>query len=190
MLLHKCIYLYPSFSKMESNDLLRTIYPDFIQKSLALLYVQIFFSKNIYLFLLLILLKWCQTTCWWTINSNFQPEIICIASMWRINQRICIYLYPLNFSNGVRRHVEKDNLRFKPEIICNACCMCRFFCKAMYIFLPQYFCNGVKRHVEYDKLIFQPLINCVALCEESFRKYVIIFTPNLLKLGQTPCWKI
>ena len=87
-----------------------------------------------------------------------------------------IYLYlPLIFSIGVTRHVvEYDNLRFQPEIICNAVCE---ECLQISIYIyPIIFSNGVKRHVvEYDKLRFQPEIICNDVCEECLQISIYIY---------------
>ena len=133
MLLHKCIYLYPSFSKMESNDMLRTINSDFSQKSFVMLYVNIFLQKCTYLYPYFAKMMWNDMLS--TINSDSSQRSNVMQYVKNFLKNMYLFL-SLIFSNCVKRHVEKDKLRFKPEIICNAFCMCRFFCKDVYIFTP------------------------------------------------------
>ena len=72
-----------------------------------------------------------------------------------------IYLYlPHIFLIGEKRHVvECDNLRFQPEIICNAVCE---ECLQISIYIYDIFSKMVS-HGEYDKLRYQSEIICNAV---------------------------
>ena len=115
-----------------------------------------------------------------TINSDFSQRSIVMQYVKNFLKKMYVFL-SLIFSNCVKRHVEKDKLRFKPESICNAFCMCRFFCKDVYIFTP-IFLNGVKRHIEYDKLRFQPEIIGNAVCGRFVLQKCVYFKPYFSKM--------
>ena len=111
-----------------------TINSDFSKRSFVMLYVKSFFAK-MYINFNHYFSKMVWNDMWSTINSDFSQISNVMQNVKNFLNNMYLFL-SLIFSNCVKRHVEKDKLRLKPGIICNACCMCRFSCKNVYIFTP------------------------------------------------------